>query len=98
MNLRHADIKGIRMSLLVIVVGVAMMVTAFGIKLASDVDRCHAGNEFRRRDLPAAFALFGEHLGAAGDADEADVTAFNEDFEADLAEVLPERDCGLLGL
>lgn len=98
MNLRSAELKGIRMSLLIIVVGVAMMVTAFGIKLASDIDRCHSGNEFRSEDIPAAFRLFAAHLGTASDADEAEVEAFNEDFEDELAEILPERDCSLLGL
>lgn len=97
-SVARAELRSIRASVVVIIVGIAMMVTAFGIKLFSDVDRCRAGNEFRSQDLPAAFRVHDEHLGAAFEQDEATVDAFSDDFEADLAEILPERDCTLLGL
>lgn len=65
------------------------------MRLIEDQRRCEAGNQFRSEDLPAAFRLHDQHLGRAFRADDAQIESFSNDFETDLAELLPLRDCSL---
>ena len=92
----RSTLTGIRWSIAIIVLGVALVITGSVIKLFTDQDRCQAGNEFRREDLPAAFELHDRHLGEALGANEVQIAEYEAGFQAELAEVLPERNCDLL--
>lgn len=95
-SVTRSTLTGIRWSVAVIVLGIGLLVVGSVIKLFSDQDRCEAGNEFRRHDLPAAFELHDRHLGEALGANEVQIAAYEEAFQHDLAELLPERDCSFL--
>lgn len=92
----RATLTGIRWSVAVIVLGIGLLAVGSVIKLFSDQDRCQAGNEFRRNDLPAAFELHDRHLGNALGANDVQIAEYEARFQAELAEVLPERNCDLL--
>lgn len=92
----RSTLTGIRWSIAIIVLGIALMITGSVIKLFTDQDRCQAGNEFRRQDLPAAFELHDQHLGEALGANQVQIAEYEARFQEELAEVLPERDCSLL--
>lgn len=81
------------MSIGVIVLGVALIASGLVLKLFSDHDRCEAGNEFRRHDLPAAFELSHRDIGHALGATDKQVAAFDVGFQEDLRELFPARDC-----
>lgn len=98
----HVDVplstlRGISWSIAVIVVAVVMVLGAMVIKILDDHQRCLDGNEFRREDLPAAFALHDRRLGQELGADENEIDEFTRGFESDLRDLFPARDCALLG-
>lgn len=92
----RATLRGIKSSVAIIVLGIGLLVAGLVIKLSSDRDRCEAGNTFRTQDLPAAFEIHDRHLGEAMGATPAQIDEFERAFRKDLAELLPERDCGWL--
>lgn len=92
----RSDLRGIRWSVAVIVLGVALIGTSLVIKTLSDHDRCLAGNEFRESQRQA-FAEYTAGLGEEFNAEPEQVEAFVVRFDERLAELFPPRDCPLLG-
>lgn len=95
-DVSKATLRGIKSSVGIIVLGMLFIVVALVIKLVNDHDRCLAGNDFRRNDLPAAFELSHKQIGEALGANEDQIVAFDDGFQAELAKLLPARDCGWL--
>lgn len=79
-----------------VLVGLLILVGAVVLAVVDSNRRCNAGNEFRRRDLPAAFRIHDQHLGRALGASDERIEVFDAEFRADLLELFPERDCSLL--
>lgn len=73
----------------------ALVTVGFYAEARDDQERCKAGNEFRRVDLPAAFHEFGEFLGEEFGVDPASVEEANARFAGRLDDTLPERSCRL---
>jgi hypothetical protein len=92
----RAHLRGFRTSVAGVLVALAVLGAGLVAMLVDDQQRCEAGNDFRRRDLPAAFALHDQRLGEALGASDAQIADFDTQFRAELAELFPERDCTLL--
>jgi hypothetical protein len=92
----RATLRGLRSLVAGAIAGVAVLVALVVVVVIEDQQRCEAGNDFRRRDLPAAFALHDQHLGEALGATDAQIAAFDAQFRAELADLFPRRDCSLL--
>jgi hypothetical protein len=75
---------------------VVCLIAGTGLVALDGHRRCEAGNRFRREDLPAAFALHDRHLGEALGATEEQIVEFEAEFQAELDELFPERDCSLM--
>lgn len=77
-------------------VAMGVLVTlGFYAEARDDQQRCEAGNDFRRRDLPAAFAAENQFLGQEFGADQARIDDANARFAEVLDDLFPERDCSL---
>lgn len=74
----------------------ALVTAGFFAEARDNQARCNAGNEFRRRDLPAAFDRYTRFLGEEFSADEARVAEARSRFALYIDELFPERHCPLL--
>lgn len=92
----RSELRSLSWGVAGIVVGMAMLATALGVKVFSDRDRCEAGNEFRR-DLRTAFAEYTSGAGREFGGDPDQVDGFAVTFDDRLVELFPSRDCPLLG-
>lgn len=92
----RAQLRGFRTSVAGVLVALAVLIAGLVAMLVDGQQRCEAGNDFRRRDLPAAFALHDRRLGEALGASDPEIAEFSAGFRAELADLFPERDCTLL--
>lgn len=92
----RAALRGMRSLVGGVVVGVVGLIIALALMAVDSQERCDAGNQLRREDLPAAFAEFGSFLGEEFGADQDRVDDANARFAGRLDELFPERDCALL--
>lgn len=77
-------------------VAMGVLVTGgFYAQARNDQQRCVAGNEFRRQDLPRAFDLYSVFLGGELGADPADVADARRRFAGQLDDLFPARSCSL---
>jgi len=91
----RSTLTGIRWSVAVIVLGISLLAAGLVIRLFSDQERCEAGNQFRRHDLPMAFEVHDQHLARAFGATDEQLASFEAEFQGDLDALFPERDCPL---
>lgn len=91
----RASLRGIRSLAAGVTLGVVGLLAALVVMGIEDQQRCEAGNEFRRDDLPAAFRSFGDFLGGELGADPVQVEDANDRFARQLDEQFPARDCSL---
>lgn len=92
----RASLRGMRSLVAGVVAGIVLLIGGLVMMGVESYQRCEAGNEFRRRDLPAAFDLHDQHLGRALGANDVQVAEFEAEFQAELDRLFPERDCSLL--
>lgn len=76
-----------------VVVSCLLSASAAALAYAAQRATCERGNDFRRQDLPAAFAQFGEDLGTELGATRDQIDDFVAKNRRGLDHLFPERDC-----
>jgi len=94
-TITRASLRGMRSLVAGVTLGMAALAGGVALMAIDQQERCEAGNQLRREDLPAAFHEFGEFLGGELGGDPADVEDANRRFARRLDEAFPERDCSL---